>query len=394
MSTAAPETYASSRAVVQLMLQSALPRPQKAVLQALLAYARSELTVYHAQGQLAWECDYTRPVIRKALAALEAQAILRVLRGPRQHRATEYTIDLSRLPSRAPYYTQDSDAGPTEGAASPRQQAIQLPAETAPLTSQRTIELPAEDVILPAQHKTGLPSDGSEGHSVSPSGQINYPPVVQEEQEKKLSLHKHTGRPGSLKLSGHDPVSSTRPQRQRAATRPPETPAPETLPLTDDARRWAADTVPGLPLDRERDKFLCCARAHGFTHVDWTEALKLWWLEAHARAVRRGELPLPAIPRPAPAKEPPPLYDAELHAQMRADITRLCGPTEPSMPGTNDHEGPRRRRALSTLTAESAAREHDLAYLAQMWARKAMLQAQAVLLQAQAAGLETAGAAD
>jgi hypothetical protein len=394
MSTTAPETYPSSRALVRLVLQSALPRPQKVVLLALLAYARADLTVYHAQGQLAWECDYTRPLIRKALAALEAQAILRVLQGPRQHRATEYTIDLTRLPSRAPYYAQDPDAGPTEGAASPRQQASQLPAEPAPLSRQKTIGLPAEDTILPAQHETELPSEGSEGHSVSPSGQINYPLVVQEEQEKKLSLHNHTGKPASPNLSGHSPLPFTRPQRQRAATRPPETPAPETLPLTDDLRHWAADTVPGLPLDRERDKFLCYARAHGLTHVDWSEALKLWWLEAHARAVRRDALQLPAAPRPTPAPEPPPLYDAELHAQMKADIVRLFGPAGPSIPGTNDTQESRRRRVPSILTADGMALECDPAYLAQMRARKAVLQAQTALLQGQATCLDVVGAAD
>jgi hypothetical protein len=89
------------------VLQSALPRPQKVVLLALLAYARPDLTVYHAQEQLAWECDYTRPVIKQALAALKAQAILRVLQGPRQHYATDYAIDLSRLPARAPLWFEN-----------------------------------------------------------------------------------------------------------------------------------------------------------------------------------------------------------------------------------------------------------------------------------------------
>ena len=176
--------------------------------------------------------------------------------------------------------------------------------------------------------------------------------------------------------------------------RPAETPAPETLPLTDDLRRWAADTVPGLPLERERDKFLCYARAHGLTHVDWAEALKFWWLEAHARAVRRGTLQLPTAPGPTPTPEPSPLYDAELHAQMQADVARLCGPVKPSILMTNSNQEPYCRRAPSSPTAGDTACEHDPAYLAQIRARKAMLQAQAVLLQAQALDLETAGAAD
>ena len=78
---------------------------------------------------------------------------------------------------------------------------------------------------------------------------------------------------------------------------------------------------------------------------------------------------------------------------MQADIACLCGPTGPSMPGTNDHQGPRRRHTPSILTAEGLALERDPAYLAQMRARKAILQAQAVLL-AQASGLEVVGATD
>jgi hypothetical protein len=176
--------------------------------------------------------------------------------------------------------------------------------------------------------------------------------------------------------------------------RPRETPAPETLALTDDLRRWAADTVPGLSLERERDKFLCYARAHGLTHVDWSEALKFWWLEAHARAVRRGALQLPAVPEPTTVPEPPPLYDAELHAQIKADIARLCGPTEASGLGMNNRQEPRRRRVQSMPTAEGMARERDPAYLAHMRARKATLQAQAVLLRAQESCVDAAGAAD
>lgn len=139
---------------------------------------------------------------------------------------------------------------------------------------------------------------------------------------------------------------------------------------------------------------MCYARARGLTNVDWSEALKLWWLEAHARAVRRGVLQIPAVPRPAPAPEPTPLYDVELHTQIKADIARLCGPIGRAKPETNDSAEMYRRRTQSSLTVEDAALERDPAYLAQMRARKAILQTQAALLRAQERYLETVGAAD
>ena len=377
MSTAASETYSSLRTLVRLVLQSALPRPQKVVLLALLAYARPDLTVYHAQEQLAWECDYTRPVIKAALAALKAQAILRVLQGPHQHYATDYAIDLSRLPTRAPYGS--------------RAVIGEVMAEHG-VAAQRERDLPAEDVMHLVQPTTELPADEPGGKSVSPSGQLADPQVVQVVQEKIFLL---SDEPTSLQPStGPGYRSPATPRPRSTPRRPPETPAPETLPVTETLRHWAADTVPGLSLECERDKFLCYARARGLTNVDWSEALKLWWLEAHARAVRRGVLQLPTAPRPAPVPELPLLYDAELHAQMQADIARLCGLTGPLMLETNDNQGLRRRRTQSSLTAEDMVRERDPGYLAQMRARKTMLQAQAMLLQTQASDLEVAGAAD
>jgi hypothetical protein len=377
MSTAASETYPSSRALIRLVLQSALPRPQKVVLLALLAYARPDLTVYHAQEQLAWECDYTRPVIKQALAALKAQAILRVLQGPHQHYATDYAIDLSRLPTRAPYGSTvvDGEVMGEHGVA-----------------VQQEKDLPAEDVTHLVQPATELPADEPGGNSVPPSGQLGDPQVVQVVQEKILFLSDESTSPRPSTSRGHRLPPAPRPRS--TPRRPPETPAPETLPLTEALRRWAADTVPGLPLDHERDKFLCYARARGLTNVNWSEALKLWWLEAHARAVRRGAVQVPAAPGPAPALEPLPLYDVELHAQMQADIARLCGPAEPSPLGTNDTQGPRRHYIQSIPSTEGMARERDPAYLARMRARKATLQAQAVLLRAQERCLEAVGAAD
>jgi hypothetical protein len=377
MSTTVPETYPSSRALVRLVLQSALPRPQKVVLLALLAYARPDLTVYHAQEQLAWECDYTRPVIKQALAMLKAQAILRVLQGPHQHYATDYAIDLNRLPTRAPYGSRVVDG--------------EVMAEHG-VAAQQEKDLPAEDVTHLAQPATDLPADEPGGNLVPPSRQLGDPQVVQVVREKISFLSDESISPHLSTSAG--PSSPSTPRPRSTPRRPPETPAPETLPLTEALRSWAADTVPGLPLDRERDKFLSYARARGLTNVDWSEALKLWWLEAHARAIRRGELQRSAAPRPAPALEPPPVYDAELQAQMKADIARLCSPVGPAMLETNDNQELRRRRGLSILSAEGIDRERDPAYLAQMQARKAMLQAQAALLRAQEPYLEAAGAAD
>jgi hypothetical protein len=382
MSTAASETYSSFRTLVRLVLQSALPRPQKVVLLALLAYARPALTVYHAQEQLAWECGYTRPIIKEALAALKAQAILQVLQRPHQHYSTEYAIDLSRLPTRVPYGSQAITDDEVSG-------------DGAAISVQGINGLPAKDetpVIQPAKE---LPADEPGGNSVPASGQLADPQVVQD-VSKKIFFSCDGSTPSRPCTDPEtDPPHASPPWRPRPAiTRSRETPAPETLPLTNALHLWAAEVVPGLPLERERDKFLCYARARGLTNVDWSEALKLWWLEAHARTVRRGALQLPAALGPVPAPEPPPIYDGKLHAQMQADIARFCGTIGQSMAGGNNHQGLRRRRTPSILATEGATLERDPAYLAQIRARKAMLQAQAVALQAQASALEVVGAAD
>jgi hypothetical protein len=85
---------------------------------------------------------------------------------------------------------------------------------------------------------------------------------------------------------------------------------------------------------------------------------------------------------------------SKLHAQMQADIALLCGPADLSKPGMNDHQESRWRRVQSMPMAKGMALERDPAYLAQMRARKAELQAQAVLLQAHVSDLGMAGAAD
>jgi hypothetical protein len=396
MTTTVPETYPSFRALIRLVLQSALPRPQKAVLQAMLAYARPDLTVYHAQGQLAWECDYTRPTIKQALRALKAQAILRVLGTPRQHSATEYAIDLSRLPSRAPYYakTRPGDVVSGDEAIHSPQRVNTLPPATILITNEGMTDVPADVPTPPTQGATGLPADEPGGQWLPLSGPMTSPQVVQEEEKKHFLSHAREAPGVRVTTTAHPHPALPRKGSQPGARRSLETSAPDTLPVTEALRHWAAEAVPGLPLDREREKFLCYARAHGVTNVEWAEALKGWWLEAYDRAVRRGDLQRLAVPTPAPTPEPPPLYDAELHAQMRADITRLCIPERLSVPETDDGQGPCRRRVSSALTAEGLMLERDPSYLARMRARKAMLQTQAVFLQAQVSGLEVAGIAD
>jgi hypothetical protein len=262
-----------------------------------------------------------------------------------------------------------------------------------PLPAQKVNDLPPEDERPSHQPVRGLPAGESEDKSIFPRRQLADLQVVQVVLEKIFSP-----RDGSIPSGPDVDLRSGQPhappsQRPRpATTRLRETPVPE---IHHNALRcWAADAVPGLSLDRERDKFLCYARARGLTNMDWSEALKFWWLEAHARAVRRGELQLSAAPRPEPRPEAPPLYDAKLHAQMQADIARLCGTIGQSTVGANDHQGPCQSHALSIPATEGMALEHDLEYLAQIQARKAMLLAQAALLQAQAADLEVTGAAD
>jgi hypothetical protein len=84
------------------------------VLLALLAYARPDLTVYHAQSQLAAELDYSETYIREILTHLTACRLLEVLGAPRQHYATEYAIDLAHLPDRplGRWRTRSAGRGP------------------------------------------------------------------------------------------------------------------------------------------------------------------------------------------------------------------------------------------------------------------------------------------
>src|SRR5687768_12945820 len=93
-----PAQAPSRRDRLQHVLQSVLPHRGKAVLMALLAWARADLTVYHGQRALAAELGYHPSYIRIILAELIRQEILEVNEAPRRGRVTGYTIHLDRLP--------------------------------------------------------------------------------------------------------------------------------------------------------------------------------------------------------------------------------------------------------------------------------------------------------
>jgi hypothetical protein len=250
---------------------------------------------------------------------------------------------------------------------------------------------------VPAPHtqgETGLPPDKPEGQWLSLSGQMISPQVVQDEQEKNLFLHGEPRASGVHVLRGEHPPPALTPRYSRpVAKRLLETSAPAALPVTEALRCWAAEAVPALPLDRERDKFLCYARAHGVTNIDWAEALKGWWLEAYDRAVRRGDLQPQATPRaePVPGLESPP-EDRIPIEEVRQLTARFLGIH--TLINTNNGQGVDQRHAPSILTAEGTALERDPAYLAQVRARRAILQAQAARLRAQELCLEAVGAAN
>jgi hypothetical protein len=193
----------------QAVLRSPLPRSHKHVLLALLAYARPDLTVYHAQSQLATELDYSETYIREILAHRTACRILEVLGAPRQHYATEYAIDLGHLPDRP------------IGLWRTRDRALKADA-----SGQSGTELLSEQGV------TGLRPDILEGNSVTPRAQLSDPQTNHRNVEEKKLFHR-----GMVK-----PMQPRQPALRAGA----RVPAPEELPITEELRRWMAAHVPGL----------------------------------------------------------------------------------------------------------------------------------------------------
>jgi hypothetical protein len=57
-------------------------------------------------------------------------------------------------------------------------------------------------------------------------------------------------------------------------------PAPSSLPITDDMRTWAAREVPGVDVDREHPNFLDHHRSKGTRMIDWVAGWRKWMRNA------------------------------------------------------------------------------------------------------------------
>jgi large exoprotein involved in heme utilization and adhesion len=342
---------------LQAVLRSPLPRSHKYVLLALLAYARPDLTVYHAQSQLAAELDYSETYIREILTHLTACRILEVLGAPRQHYATEYAIDLGHLPDRptGPWRKRDRAA-------------------LADASGQSETQLPAEQGgtgLPPHQGITQLPL---EHNSVAPRGQLSEPQSNQRNTQEKKPFDKG--------------VRHARPARSAVPRSGPRVPAPEVLPITEELRQWIAAHVPGLlelsgvDLALEVQRCLQYHRAHQptvrYPLAQWYEVVKLrlLWLYQQARA--RGKLNPSASVAVAPASpdglpsylRPPPSGDDCMPIeQVHALVADFLGPRTLTGPRTQGDRLQRESPRQGTPGTPAAARDAPTQARGQMLAR-------------------------
>jgi hypothetical protein len=266
MSTANGSDPGKSFAHLRQVWQSALPHAQKVVLQLLLSYARPDFTVYHSEGEIAWELGYTTPTVYTALKQLRALQVLTVLFKARQQYATEYRIDLTKLPAPRPY---------------PKRR-------TRPQPINHLYAEPKDD---PGQPINDLYPETAQTINDSAQGINHLHPIdIRETKEE------------SYFLGDPDPAPTTPPKkegdRSRAKTRPKtQTPAPDTLDLTPELHTWALAHTPEVDLVYQRDKFLQYCRGQGIENVDWLEAFKGWLLEAIRRPTSNRPGPDPIAAR-------------------------------------------------------------------------------------------------
>ena len=83
-------------------------------------------------------------------------------------------------------------------------------------------------------------------------------------------------RPIHPSLSSKDKSGAAKPPKARKRA----TPAPDSLPITEAMREWAAKTVPQVDTGDETEKFLDYCRANGRCFIDWTSAWRNWMRRA------------------------------------------------------------------------------------------------------------------
>jgi hypothetical protein len=247
------------------VLESALPRAQKAVLMALLAYARRDLSVYHGQDRLAWACGYTLPTVNAAVHALRARQILRILKGHHPGHATEYQIDLDQLPTRPAYRP------PTPVRQQRAQTSNDLRFEPSPEARQTSNDFTFET------------SNGFTFGRFQTLNSLN-PNKTSSKQTKEPKLFLPDPEPPPDPAPTPEKNVSGSQSRGKGGTPPPvETPPPLDIPITPELEAWRDAYAPGLDLPRAIRKFLHYARAKGIRNADWTAAFCFYTLNGQDR---------------------------------------------------------------------------------------------------------------
>ena len=288
-----------SFAQVQAVWQSALPRAEKVVLQVLLAYARPDLSVSHAQAELAWKGEYTEHTVSDALKALKAAKIVTEApgHGRAPYRATAYQIDLRHLPTRSSSpprtrpFIHATDGGP------PPITENHIALDKSNL-STRDVQTRNHVGFETEQNRaltTQTPNDG-------PQTPTHFAPKSIKETKKKKKFFSHA--------------------RNRTAVEiPPRVPkiwtlAPDTIPITEELRAWADENTPDVNLVDERDKWLQHCRGNGYRFSDWPKEFQFFWLPKaqSLRPARKAQYSIGHQRAPAPTR---PYTDGNSHISAR-----------------------------------------------------------------------------
>jgi hypothetical protein len=82
----------------------------------------------------------------------------------------------------------------------------------------------------------------------------------------------------------------TRPEGSKEPSKPQsrKTATPDIFPITDKMRSWAADSAPGVDLERETERFLSNHRSKGNRFIDWGQAWRTWMTTPYPKIMLEG----------------------------------------------------------------------------------------------------------